>query len=237
MVKTLLLFDVDGTLLKTGGAGMRAMEQVGRALFGRDFSFEGIQVSGHLDPLIFAEAAANNGVGNTPFCHQSFRDGYLKQLELELTACPEKVHPTPGVERTLGLLRDRVAEHQDVVLGLLTGNYTLAVPIKLAAAGLDPGWFKVTAFGDEAPSRSALVPVAIKKYKAICQEPIDANRIIVIGDTPRDVACAHDHGCVAFGVATGSFGVDQLRGVGADVVVKDLSDPTPLIRLVDAAAP
>lgn len=234
MTKVLLLFDVDGTLIKTGGAGMRAMKQVGRELFGDRFSFDGVQVSGHLDPLIFAEAAAINGLGDDPSHHEAFRDHYIPRLEAELEAHREHVQPAPGITQALAVLRQRLDERGDVVLGLLTGNYTRAVPIKLTAAGIDPMWFTITAFGDEASSRAGLVELAIHKYACNYQETVDPRRVIVIGDTPRDVACARAHGCVALAVATGPFGVEQLRDAGADVVVEDLSDPGPLLGVIDA---
>ena len=230
MSKPLLLFDVDGTLIKTGGAGMRAMHHVVRQLFGQGFTLKGIQVSGHLDPLIFAEAAAMNGLSNDPLHHKAFRDHYLVQLEANLEAAGKEVRTLQGINETLAILRKRT----DVVLGLLTGNYTRAVPIKLRAVGIDMEWFSVTAFGDEAASRAGLVALAMDKYQSIYGQRVKNQWVVVIGDTPRDVACAKAHGCVSFAVATGSYRIDDLRKAGADVVVKDLSDSNPLIDLIDS---
>jgi len=232
MSKTLLLFDVDGTLLLTGGAGVRAMDRAACRLFGSRFTWDGIQVSGHLDPLIFAEAVAVNGLEGGPSQHRIFRDYYLELLEEELTNHRGEARSVRGIDQTLEILRPRSGSQGDVVLGLLTGNYTKAVPIKLTAAGIDPDWFKITAFGDEAPSRSDLVLLAMDKYREAMGEPIHPGRVIVIGDTPRDVACAHAHGCVAFAVATGRFGTDELTETGAEVVVQDLTDPQPLLELI-----
>ena len=135
MQHALVLFDIDGTFLTTGGAGLRAMRVVAERMFGESFSWEGVVPSGHLDPLIFAEAAALNGLDHDPKIQRAFRDGYLVQLELELNASRETIDIKPGVHETLAMLRMR----EDVVLGLLTGNYTPAVPIKLAAIDVDPG--------------------------------------------------------------------------------------------------
>jgi phosphoglycolate phosphatase-like HAD superfamily hydrolase len=135
----------------------------------------------------------------------------------------------PGVADTLAILRSR----PDLTLGLLTGNYTRAIPIKLGAIGVNPAWFEITAFGDEGESRAALVAVAIGKYAARSGAPVDPRRVIVIGDTPRDVDCARANGCISFAVATGKFDVEALRAAGADVVVPDLSDPEPLLRLCE----
>ncbi len=230
MSKTLLLFDIDGTLLKTSGAGMRAMNWSIRQVFGQTFSLDGIQVSGHLDPLIFAEVVAMNELEDGHAKHDQFREQYLAKLEEELAVSRHDVYALDGIHDTLAHLRRR----EDVVLGMLTGNYTQAVPIKLKAVGIDRWWFKVTAFGDEGPSRADLVAVAMEKYAAFTGHPAKRERVIVIGDTPRDVACAHAHGCIAFAVATGRFSVEQLQEAGADVTVADLSDPSPLFELIDS---
>jgi len=233
MSKVLLLFDIDGTLLKSGRAGIRAMHQTGVSLFGQAFSLDQIEVSGHLDPLIYTEAVAINGLQEGTAKYQAFQDQYLDRLRQELAANRDQVRSLPGIDATLGMLRQRVTQNADVVLGLLTGNYTRAVPIKLTAVGIDPQWFAVTAFGDEGPDRPALVPVAMAKYQTMHGRAIDPGAVVIIGDTPRDVACAQAHGCVAFGVATGRFSTDVLREAGADVVVEDLADPGPLIELID----
>lgn len=224
----LLLFDVDGTLLVTGGAGMRAMRRVAAELFGDQFTWDGIEVSGHLDPLIFSEAASLNGL-DPSLHHEEFRHRYLGALREELERGRGGVRAMPGVHETLARFRARV----DVTLGLLTGNYTDAIPIKLGSIGVDPSWFSVSAFGDEADSRPALVALVLEKYSRRLGFAADPRRVIVVGDTPRDVACAHAHGCIAFAVATGPYEVSELRAAGANVVVSDLGDPSPLLELVD----
>ncbi len=234
MTSALLLFDIDGTLLTTGKAGLRAMGYVAQKLFGDQFSFDGVEVSGRLDPLIFAEAATMNGLDRTTASHDAFRDHYIDRLRQELIANQDRVRAAEGVHDTLAMLRRRKEQRDDVVLGLLTGNYTRAVPIKLNAVGIDPGWFEVTAFGDEAATRADLVPVAIAKHTRLTGRSSDPDRVVIIGDTPHDVACAQAHGCVAFAVATGCFSQDQLRDAGADIVVSDLIDSTPLVQLIDS---
>jgi len=233
MAKSLLLFDIDGTLLKTGGMGMQAMYTVAERLFGPGFVWDGIVPSGHLDPLIFAEAAALNKLSDHEAHHDRFRDHYLEQLETFLTEHRHKVETMPGVHEMLGMLRKRLAEKGDVVLGMLTGNYSKAVPIKLKAIGVDPAWFTITAFGDEASSRPGLVEVALRKYKAAYGHDAERDRVIVIGDTPRDVQCAKAHDCRCLAVSTGEYSVDELLAAGADLAVSDLSDPSPLLALLD----
>ncbi len=227
----LVLFDVDGTLLLTGGAGMRAMERTAATLYGAGFRWDGIVFSGHLDPLLFAEAAGRSGLEVGPDDHRAFRDGYLEALRHELLANAAKVRAMPGVHAAIAELRTGGG----AVVGLLTGNYSAAVPLKLRAIDLDPAWFEVTAFGDEGESRSALVRLALAKYSRLLGAPrVDPRRVMIVGDTPRDVECAHDNGCVVFGVATGRYSVEELREAGADFVVADLGDPRPLLAAVSA---
>jgi phosphoglycolate phosphatase len=230
--KPLVLFDVDGTLLLTGGAGMRAMKQAAAELFGERFRFDGIVVSGHLDPLIFAEAALLSGLDDDPTHHERFRARYLELLLVELTVAPERVRCMPGIRETLQILRQTGL----ATPGLLTGNYPEAIPLKLRAIGVEPGWFEITAFGDEAPSRAGLVELAIEKYTARTGAAVDPRLVIIVGDTPRDIECAHAHGCFAFAVATGAYDAGALEKAGADLVVTDLGDPAPLIETIERLA-
>ena len=230
--KPLVLFDVDGTLLLTGGAGMRAMKAAAEHLFGPGFRWDGIVVAGHLDPLIFAEAAVLNEIENHADQHERFRARYLAALEDELETGRANVRAMPGVHRAL----ERLRIEGRATLGLLTGNYPEAIPLKFRSVAIDPAWFEITAFADDAPSRRDLVEVALAKYARRVGGPIDAHRVVIVGDTPRDVDCAHAHGCYAFAVATGGYDAEDLAAAGADCVVSDLADPTPLLELVERLA-
>ena len=216
----------------SGGAGLRAMCHVAARMFGDEFSWDDVDPQGNLDPLIFAEAAAKNDMDYREHL-DAFRRQYLLQLDKELSANRDKVQVMPGIHDLLERLRDRAESADDIVLGLLTGNYAEAVPIKLAAIDVDVSWFQITSFGDEAGTRPEMVELAMKKYEAAYGEPADPDRVLIIGDTPRDVACAHAHGCPCFAVATGFSSADTLREAGADVVVNDLSDPAPLLAMIE----
>jgi phosphoglycolate phosphatase-like HAD superfamily hydrolase len=226
--KPLVLFDVDGTLMLSGGAGMRAMKAVAAELFGPAFRWDGIVVSGHLDPQIFAEAAALNGLRDDRLHHERFRGRYLEELRRELQRGQAQVRIMPGIHEIITCMRASGV----ATVGLLTGNYGEAIPLKLSAIGLDPSWFEITAFGDEAPTRRDLAGLAIAKYALLLGAAVEPRRVVVVGDTPRDVDCAHAHGCFAFAVATGGYDVRELSEAGADLVVADLSDPSPLLDVV-----
>ena len=230
-MKKLLLFDLDGTLLLTGGAGVKGMEEAGVGLFGEAFSLKPVRVAGGLDPLIYAEATRLAGVENAHEHHDRFRDHYLEILHRNMVDEAYRKQVLPGILELLSKLR----KDPRVVLGLVTGNYTAAVPIKLRAVGIDPAWFSINAFGDEAPDRPGLVRLARDRFCARYGREIACGDTIVIGDTPQDVHCAHANGCICLAVATGMYSFEQLQEAGADVVVRDLGDPGPLMELIEAA--
>lgn len=233
MTHTLMLFDIDGTLVDTGGAGRRAMQAAAARQFGEDFSFKHVNFAGKLDGAIFTEAAARHGLDQIDTHERIFRREYVRELGDELVRTRQRVHALPGVAALLDTLRKRSDNGGDVMLGLLTGNYADAAPVKLHAVGIDPAWFPVTAFGDEGPTRPDLTALAMRRYAQRTGRDADPRRVMVIGDTPRDVQCAKAHGCVAFCVATGEHTVEQLLEAGADHAIPDFTDPSPLLSLIE----
>jgi len=196
------------------------------------FRWDGVHASGRLDPVIFEDAMTRNGLVATEEIHRRFHDAYVVELEAELARVGERARTMPGIMQALATLLERSSSRQDVVQGLVTGNYARAAPLKLRACGLDPTWFEINAFGDEGKTRPDLVALAMKRCAERFGWQPRPREVIVIGDTPFDVECAHAHGCIALAVATGLHGIEELRATGADVVVQDLSDPTPLFDLI-----
>lgn len=222
----LVLFDIDGTLLRGQGVGARAMERAGRRLLGPEFTLEGIDFGGALDPWIFREAVVRMGRSDAEELLSSFRDAYLVDLVSELETSRTGPEILPGVAAALhALAADPLA-----TLGLVTGNYSRAAPLKLRSVGIDPGQFEVGAFGDDAPTRPELVRLAIERWTARGGTP-DPKRVVVVGDTPRDVDCARKNACRSVAVATGWHTEKEPRDSGADVVVPDLLD---LPRVLEA---
>ena len=134
----------------------------------------------------------------------------------------------PGIRELLDILNRR----DDVFLGLLTGNFREGARIKLEHFGLWD-YFRCGAFGDDSADRNELVPFALMRARDGGLPDIDPSRILVVGDTPHDVACARAVGAVPVAVATGGFTTDQLRESGADIVYETLADPAPFLELLE----
>ncbi len=224
----LFLFDIDGTLILTGGAGSRAMARAFRDVFGVDDAFRGIPMPGRMDPLIVADAVARAGLQLDGALLSSFRKRYRLCLSEEIGKPGPRKGVLPGVRPLLDALHDRT----DAILALLTGNYTEAARIKLEYFGL---WhyFMCGAYGEEASVRHHLVPVAIERARSCGAARARPDRVVVVGDTPLDVACAHSGGAFAVAVATGGHAVQELREAGADVVFEDLTDTRRFLALLD----
>lgn len=224
-----LLFDIDGTLVLTGRAGVRAMNRACEQVIGHSNALEGVAVAGRTDWIILHDALRAIGHEMDEDLFARLRDTYVTLLREEILLPGEGVKAVlPGVAGLLDALRAR----PDVFLALLTGNFEEGARIKLEHFDL---WryFKCGAFGDDAADRNALVPFALDRARACGLDGIAPEDVFVVGDTPHDVACARAVGAVPVGVATGSFSVADLRGSGADIVFPDLCDTAAFMRVID----
>jgi phosphoglycolate phosphatase len=217
----LALFDIDGTLLWSDGAGRRAFGAALAEVFGDldpgDFRFDGktdrqigrelLRMAGHADERIDAGMAA-------------LLARYLDGLHAELARGGRRPRLLPGVRKLLDALEAR----DDVIIGLLTGNIVQGALLKLRAVGLDPARFRVGAFGSDHEHRPELPAVAQRRARERLGLEIPARRVIVIGDTPADIECAHAAGARAIAVATGRYSVEELRAHRPAAVFRDLSD-------------
>jgi phosphoglycolate phosphatase len=225
---TLVLFDIDGTLVLTGGAGGRAMSRAFDDIFAIADAFTGAPMAGRTDAWILNDAAAAHGIPPDSPGLARFREVYLRHLAIELE------HPgasRKGVMPGVRALLDALADRDDVCLALLTGNYEAGARLKLQHFDLWK-YFACGAFGDAAPHRNVLVPRAlarVKECEGLIFSPADT---VVIGDTPLDVACAAHAGARSLAVATGSHSVEELRAAGADGVLRDLGDTGAVLRLL-----
>ena len=220
-----ILFDIDGTLIDSGGAGMLSLNLAFKEFFSVDDAFRAIRMAGKTDLQIVNEALRMHNIdssnGNVP----EFFTRYLKHLKNTIDG--KKGHIKPGIRHALELLRTQ----DDFVLGLLTGNIEPGAMIKLEAFGLAE-FFEVGAYGDHDSDRNKLLPIAVKKLREKKGVEIDYSQCIVIGDTPRDVECSKPYGAYAIAVATGPYSYDDLSGTGADAVFHDLSDTDNFLHIL-----
>lgn len=224
---TLLLFDIDGTLILSGRAGLRALNRAFEQETGIADGFRGLDAAGRTDGYLVEEAARRGGVEMTPALRGRIETRYYDLLAQEIQLRGEgRKEVMPGVRPLIDTLRER----DDVVLALLTGNLRTGARIKLEYFDL---WspFEFGAFADDASDRNLLVPVALERARAAGHAP-EAERVIVIGDTPLDVECAKAGGVRALAVATGSHSLDELHEAGADQAVQDLSDTARVLEVL-----
>lgn len=223
----LILFDVDLTLISTGGAGRRALLNAGRRLHGPAFHDQRVDYAGRLDQLIIADLLRVNGLPPTPDAAAAIAGTYRDLLARELTNGDAAT--LPGVRDLLAAL----AQRSDAVLGVLTGNFEPTGRAKLHACGLDPDAFSVRVWADDAhahdPRRDQLPAVGRQRCHEVHGFHPPAHRTIIVGDTPHDVACAHANGCPCLAVATGHYSFAQLQDAGADHIVHDLTDTATLL--------
>jgi phosphoglycolate phosphatase len=227
--KILVLFDIDGTLVLTGGAGMRAMNRACEDLVGHDSALAGIAVAGRTDWIILDDVLRKHGRTLDETILDELRQRYVVHLreEIELPGSGIKA-VMPGIRELLDALQAR----GDVALGLLTGNFVDGAQIKLEYFDL---WryFRCGAFGDDASDRNALVPIAIRRARELGVVDVTPDRVVVVGDTPHDIACALAVGSIPVGVATGSYSTEKLRESGAEIVFETLEDTQAFTALLD----
>jgi phosphoglycolate phosphatase-like HAD superfamily hydrolase len=228
----LILFDIDGTLLLSGRAGLRAMTRAFEQTFGITEGFKGESFGGRTDSYLVSKALAQAGLPDTDENHHRFRRNYLPLLAEEIQH-PGQGHKglMPGARELLEALE----EFDHLHLALLTGNYREAAEIKLQHFEI---WdfFEWGAFSDDHHDRNELVPIA-KSRAETYDVPADAiERVIVIGDTPHDIECARVSAARCIAVATGGYSMQQLKEAGADEVLPDLADTERVLSLLSAFA-
>lgn len=225
----LVLFDIDGTILLTDGAGRRAIHRALIEVFGTtgptDHRFDG-----KTDPQIVRELMrlAGHRDDHIDGRMDHLLDRYVDYLDEELRASPEGIRVMPGVPALLDSLDARA----DVALGLLTGNLLAGARAKLAAAGINPDRFLVGAYGSDHETRAELPVVAQRRAREELGLDVRGHDIVVIGDTPADMTCGRAVGARPIGVATGHYSADDLRAHGAFAAFEDLSDTNAVVDVI-----
>jgi phosphoglycolate phosphatase len=224
-----VLFDIDGTILWTDGAGRRAVYRALEEIYETSIP-EGLEFDGKTDPQIVRELMELAGVeadrihGQMPVALRR----YVSLLTTELATDDHHGKTYPGIDALLDALDAR----DDVLIGLLTGNIEEGAQAKLAAVGLGHHRFRVGAFGSDHASRPELPAIARGRAEEILGHPVEGRDVIVIGDTPADMGCGRGIGARAIGVATGRYSVDDLKACNPHAVFADLSDTGAVLRAI-----
>jgi phosphoglycolate phosphatase-like HAD superfamily hydrolase len=229
-MRKLVLFDIDGTLLWTDGAGRRAIKRALLEEMGTAGPIDRYHFDGKTDPQIIQEllTAARHPEASHRARHESVCRRYLELLAAELERSRGKAKLYPGVEELLGRLEGR----GDALVGLLTGNLAAGAELKLRAAGLDPRRFRIGAFGSDAAERWRLPAIAVERAASLMGKRVRGAELVIVGDTPADMTCGRELEARAIGVATGSFTVTDLLEAGAFAAFESFADPEPVLAAI-----
>lgn len=224
----LVLFDIDGTILWSDGAGRRAMTAALTHVFGgagpTDYRYDGKTDPQIVRDLMLADGHAEDSIDARM---APLVDRYLAGLESELSS-GLRAHLFDGVSELLDALEAR----DDIVLGLLTGNLRAGAALKLRSAGIDMARFRVGAFGSDHHHRPALPAIAQRRAREELGLEIPGEAMIVIGDTPADIECGRAIGARAVGVATGRYTVEELASHQPYAVFSTLADTAAVVRVI-----
>lgn len=223
---TILLFDIDGTLLNTGGAGQRAMEMALGSAFGVEVRNEEIPAAGRTDYAITTDLFSRHRIADDPEARGRFTETYLEYLSVTLKSLSGRV--LPGVE---GLLNS-LSTFTHVKMGLLTGNFEQGARLKLSHYSLDHH-FLFGGYGDFHSDRDDVAKAAILAAIEHLQSDFSADQVWVIGDTPSDVKCGRAIGARVLAVSTGMFSADELAACAPDVLVENFSDLQDMLNRLE----
>ena len=220
-MRRLILFDIDGTLLRADGAGKRAVRDALVAVFGTTGPIGEYSFAGRTDPEIVRDLLRAGGIedGTIDAGLPELWRRYVENLEREIRTV--EVRPLPGVAPLLERIE---GAGEPLVPGLLTGNVREGARIKLEAAGLGFDRFRVGAFGSDHAHRPELPAIAARRAREAVGLEFAGKEIVIIGDTPLDVACGAHLGVRTIAVATGKHPFDELAACGPDHVFRDLGD-------------
>ena len=227
----LVLFDIDGTLLHSHGAGRRAMEAALLDTFGTKGS-PAYRYDGKTDRQIVRDLMRGEGFDDAAIDQRMSQvlDSYVAGLQREIASPHTRVEAIAGVMPLL----DALIHRSHCIVGLLTGNLEPGAQHKLTAAGIDFGRFALGAYGSDHEIRAELPAIAQLRAREVLGLAIDGSAMVIVGDTPSDIACGRPIGARAIAVATGHYSVASLAEHEPDAVFDDLGDTEAVLRAIDA---
>jgi phosphoglycolate phosphatase-like HAD superfamily hydrolase len=224
----LVLFDIDGTLILTGGAGKRAFSRAMEEVLGLADPLAQVRLDGKTDLLILEEALDKTGRGGTLTGAQreALYRRYVSLLEAELQADTRSYSVLPGVVELL----EELARDNGVLVGLATGNLELGARTKLGPGNLNR-YFEFGGFGSDSADRTELIRTAIRRGE-LRNQGRSFRKVFVLGDTPQDIRCGRAAGARVVAVATGNYSVEALAACSPDMVVEQLKPVEPVLRFI-----
>lgn len=226
-MKKLILWDIDGTLIRTNRAGIIALVRAFAQLHGRETEMDSIDVAGRTDRWIIARMLEHHGIEATAVRIHAVLEAYLQLLQGEMQARPG--HVLPGILDLLETLHRR----NDVVQALLTGNVERGARIKLEHFQVSH-YFSFGAFGDDSPLRNDLGPHALRRAQERHAVDFAPGRVWVIGDTPHDIECGKVIGARTIAVATGGYPLATLQAHAPSFAFADFSDTAAFLRALES---
>jgi phosphoglycolate phosphatase len=224
----LILFDIDGTLIRINRAGRTVLAAALETVFGTAGPIETYSMAGKTDALMIHDLLGAAGFSR-PQIEKQIEAVYEEMAwHAPATFSRFDMRPCAGVPELLATLQPRA----DVLLGLLTGNNRHTAPLKLSAAGIDPALFPVGAFGCDHRDRIRLTALAVARAQELIGDAITPEQTIVVGDTTADIICARDIGARAVAVATGGYSEATLASYHPDVLLNDLRDTGHVLSIL-----
>lgn len=223
----LILFDIDGTLLNTNGSGRESTRRAMREVFGTESTIDSHEFGGKTDWLTLIQLLGAHGfdadmIGDKMSLYEAAIARHLNEVMVD-----RGVTAYPGAIEVVQALKDRPG----VLLGIVTGNVSATAPIKLKAAGFDPAWFPVGAYGSEAIERDDLPGLVLKRAIDHAKRDWQPDEIFVIGDTTADIQCARAAGAKAIAVCTGFCSREELEAAKPDILLDDLTGLLNVLEL------
>ncbi|MCP5098850.1 MAG: HAD hydrolase-like protein [Chloroflexi bacterium] len=230
-MKKLILFDIDGTLIRSHGGGRQALGEALQDVFGTAGPVEDYPMGGKTDARIITDLLIAAGIPRDNIAPK-LPEVYARMAEKGVIIFWEKgMDPCVGIPPLLTALQ---AMSHDVVLGLLTGNSSATAPLKLSAAGIMPTQFVVGAYGSDAMDRNQLPAIAMSRASELTGQPFNGNNTVIIGDTPADILCARAGKATAVAVATGWHSSTTLATYQPDHLLENMADTQAILSILTA---